>query len=258
MTVEIREIWVNDVRYSVEEAHALLRELDDVLLQVATILDPPKPVPPAILVKFAALEADKEDFDKSEPDNGEKHCTTCGEEGHNKQTCTVEDNSREYLCTVCREPGHNRRTCPTRRRVHCSICGEEGHNKATCEKTMDDMVKEAREKLDDDPRSPERRRQDENYERDELIAKSEAQVAHDAKMGGNHQADVVIALHDPHTTNFGGWNAYMKNRANHIRFIRGRRKGHLNLKRMGEEYRKLKYGSSKRRRTGKGRRRRKD
>ena len=243
MTVEIREIWVDGIRYSVEEAHALMAKLDGVLEAMKSLqafpLHPRKPVT-QVLVKAAVLEDDKEDFDKSEPDNGGKHCTTCGEDGHNKQTCTIEDNSRDYCCTMCGEPGHNRRTCPTRRIVHCSICGVEGHNKATCSVSLEDMVKEARAKLDE-------------AEVTEALVEVKVAVP-DPDFGGDHEYDVLAAMNDPAlVSNFAGWNAYMKNPANHLRFVRGKRKGQLNLKRMGQQYRLLKYGSTNKRRYSTGR-----
>ena len=264
MTVEIRGIWVNGVEYTVSEANILFGELRRVLSLIKPIETLANPVKdfqkdapaqdihthPIILpvdehpISPPIVWRERQVADGHQPlvqeDEASKHCTTCGEDGHNKQTCTVEDNSRDYCCTMCGEPGHNRRTCPTRRIIHCSICGVEGHNKATCSVSLEDMVKEARAKLDE-------------AEVTEAPVEVKAAVP-DPDFGGDHEYDVLAAMNDPAlVSNFAGWNAYMKNPANHLRFVRGKRKGQLNLKRMGQQYRLLKYGSTNKRRYSTGR-----
>ena len=251
MTIEIRLI-VNGVEYTTDEAYRLLDALEQTLLRVDPQVDEDKsdfqktihthPISPlsSLEGRHKLSHRPKDGDFTSEEGEASKHCTTCGEDGHNKQTCTVEDNSRDYCCTMCGEPGHNRRTCPTRRIIHCSICGVEGHNKATCSVSLEDMVKEARAKLDE-------------AEVTEALVEVKVAVP-DPDFGGDHEYDVLAAMNDPAlVSNFAGWNAYMKNPANHLRFVRGKRKGKLNLKRMGQQYRLLKYGSTNKRRYSIGR-----
>lgn len=224
MTVEIREVWLNDVKYTVDEANVLFAELRQILSRNPVCdksgpnehLSNPvqKEMIPIGLRPMGTLKGDFQKIGPEEehPDPDDKHCSTCGSEGHNKQTCPVVDKAVDYRCTLCGLPGHNRRTCPqaeyirqgfdtpTRafprsgpgRVMHCSVCQKAGHNKRTC------PVKK-------------------------------------------EQVEALV-------NNFSGWNAYMKNTDNHIYFKRGKHRGHLNLKRMGEEYRLLKYGSILKRR----------
>lgn len=128
MSIEVREIWVNGVRYTIEEAQALLSELDSILLAI----NPPLLMGGVTESDFQKIKASVVGPIPKGPKYSSKHCTTCGGDDHNKQTCTLVDKSRKYLCSVCGEPDHNKRTCSKKRRIHCSICGEADHNKATC------------------------------------------------------------------------------------------------------------------------------
>lgn len=130
MTVEIRAVWIDGVRYAIEEARVLAKDLDAILASLDTS-DKTFPVRPTggifssppcatedpeykreiALAKAAGVILNDPRPNHSR-DNPRTHlCSTCGEEGHNKQTCKKADRSRTYRCSNCGDAGHNRRTC---------------------------------------------------------------------------------------------------------------------------------------------------
>lgn len=150
MTVEIRAVWIDGVRYTIEEARVLAKDLDttlasldmsketsllerfltyirggeEIVSEITVEHKEAQPLADAGLCDECGLDnlgyADYEDACKCDQNAWRHHlpgtprthhCSTCGEEGHNKQTCKKADRSRTYCCSICGIAGHNRRTC---------------------------------------------------------------------------------------------------------------------------------------------------
>ena len=130
MTVEIRAVWIDGVRYTIEEARVLAKDLDAILASLDTsdktmmaTTFPVRQMTPlysnAHLAQGLGLTGVRSTgglFGTPTPIENPEYprthlCSTCGEEGHNKQTCKKADRSRTYRCSNCGDAGHNRRTC---------------------------------------------------------------------------------------------------------------------------------------------------
>ncbi|CAG8509512.1 15980_t:CDS:2, partial [Dentiscutata heterogama] len=58
-------------------------------------------------------------------------CDVCGEEGHDRSTCSYNSRKSTITCGNCGEEGHDRSTCSYNSRkstITCGNCGEEGHD----------------------------------------------------------------------------------------------------------------------------------
>ncbi|CAG8495596.1 5933_t:CDS:2 [Ambispora leptoticha] len=68
-------------------------------------------------------------------ENTPRHCSVCGQAGHNARTCTSQDSYIDYDISLSIAGHNNANVNYENKFCRCGNCGQTGHNACTCNAT---------------------------------------------------------------------------------------------------------------------------